>query len=249
MQRLEGKVALVTGAGSGIGRATAISLANEGADLTVCDLNESGLKETIKELHASSKTLETAFDVSDSNACNLAVEKCLDRFGKLDILCNIAGVVLCQHLGKITDAEWQRLLDTNLSGVFFMCRAAMPSLIKSKGCIINMASSAGREGQAYNSAYCATKAGVIMFSKSLALEFAANNVRVNAICPGMVDTPLTKNFSFPENANEQLLSRLSPLLEGAKPEEIAALVVYLSSQEARFITGADLPIDGGQTSG
>jgi len=249
MQRLEGKVALVTGAGSGIGRATAICLANEGADLTVCDLNESSLKETIKELHANSKTLETAFDVSDSNACNLAVEKCLDRFGRLDILCNIAGVVLCQHLGKITDAEWQRLLDINLSGVFFMCRSAIPSLIKSKGSIINMASSAGREGQAYNSAYCATKAGVIMFSKSLALEFAANNVRVNAICPGMVDTPLTQNFSFPENANEQLLSRLSPLLEGAKPEEIAALVVYLASPEARFITGADLPIDGGQTSG
>ena len=112
-----------------------------------------------------------------------------------------------------------------------------------------MASSAGREGQAYNSAYCATKAGVIMLSKSLALEFAAEGVRVNAICPGMVDTPLTQNFSFPENANEQLLSRLSPLLEGAKPEEIGEMVVYLASPEARFITGADLPIDGGQTSG
>ena len=249
MKRLEKKVALVTGAGSGIGKATAICLANEGTALTVCDLNESGLEETVSELPTNCKSLECAFDVSDSNACNLAVEKCLERFGRLDILCNVAGVVLCQHLEKISDADWQRLLDINLSGVFFMCRAAMPSLIKSKGCIINMASSAGREGQAYNSAYCATKAGVIMLSKSLALEFAANNVRVNAICPGMVDTPLTQNFTFPEKADAQLLSRLSPLLEGAKPEEIGALVVYLASPEARFITGADLPIDGGQTSG
>ena len=249
MKRLDKKVALVTGAGSGIGRATAICLAEEGAELTICDLNESSLKETNIKLQTNSNTLECVFDVSDSNACNLAVEKCLDRFGRLDILCNIAGIVLCQHLEKITDAQWQQLVDINLSGVFFMCRAAMPSLINSKGCIINMASSAGREGQAYNSAYCATKAGVIMLSKSLALEFAANNVRVNAICPGMVDTPLTQNFSFPENANAQLLSRLSPLLEGAKPEEIGALVVYLASPEARFVTGADLPIDGGQTSG
>ena len=249
MQKLEGKVALVTGAGSGIGRATATCLANAGAKLAICDVNESGLEETIKELPNNTKAIKFAFDVSDSNGCNSAVKECLDHFGRLDILCNIAGVILCQHLAKITDEEWQRLLSVNLSGVFFMCRSGMPSLIKSKGCIINMASSAGREGQAYNSAYCATKAGVIMLSKSLALEFAAEGVRVNAICPGMVDTPLTQNFSFPENANEQLLSRLSPLLEGAKPEEIGEMVVYLASPEARFITGADLPIDGGQTSG
>ena len=249
MKRLEGKVALITGAGSGIGRATALRLAEEGASLTVCDVNESGLTEVVGKLPSDTKTLTCEFDVSDSNACNLAVKKCISHFGTLDILCNIAGVVLCQHFERVTDREWQRLLGTNLSGVFYMCRAAITHLIKSKGSIINMASSAGREGQAYNSAYCATKAGVIMLSKSLALEFAANNVRVNAICPGMVDTPLTQNFVFPENANEQLMSRLSPLLEGAQPDEIAALVAYLVSPEARFITGTDLPIDGGQTAG
>ena len=249
MERFAGNVALVTGAGSGIGRATALRLANEGARVALADINEASLANTREALPPGCDAITVVTDVSDSASCSAAVDACIERFGQLDILCNIAGIALCQHLTDISDEQWQRVMDINLNGVFFMCRAAIPQLVASKGCIINMSSSAGLEGQVYNSAYCASKAGVLMFTKSLAIEFSKQEVRVNAVCPGMVKTPLTDNFSMPENADMQLMGKLFPLLEGAEPEEIAAAVAYLASAEARFITGAALPIDGAQTAG
>ena len=249
MQRFTGKVALVTGAGSGIGRATAIRLASEGARVTLADINEQALTDTCAALATGSEAISVVTDVRDSTACAAAVAACVDRFGQLDILCNIAGIALCQHLTDISDEQWQRVMDINLNGVFFMCRAAIPRLVESKGCIVNMSSSAGLEGQVYNSAYCTSKAGVLMFTKALAIEFSKQEVRVNAVCPGMVKTPLTENFAMPDNADMQLMGKLFPLLEGAEPEEIAAAVAYLASAEARFITGAALPIDGAQTAG
>ena len=249
MERFTGKVALVTGAGSGIGRATALRLASEGARVALADINERSLADTCAALAAGSEAISVVTDVRDSAACAAAVAACVDRFGQLDILCNIAGIALCQHLTDISDEQWQRVMDINLNGVFFMCRAAIPRLVESKGCIVNMSSSAGLEGQVYNSAYCASKAGVLMFTKALAIEFSKQEVRVNAVCPGMVKTPLTENFAMPDNADMQLMGKLFPLLEGAEPEEIAAAVAYLASAEARFITGAALPIDGAQTAG
>lgn len=249
MDRFTGKVALVTGAGSGIGRATALRLAEEGAQVALADINEQALADTREALPKGCEAISVVTDVRDSASCAAAVEACAERFGQLDILCNIAGIALCQHLTDISDEQWQRVMDINLNGVFFMCRAAIPQLVASKGCIINMSSSAGLEGQVYNSAYCASKAGVLMFTKSLAIEFSKQEVRVNAVCPGMVKTPLTDNFSMPENADMQLMGKLFPLLEGAEPEEIAAAVAYLASAEARFVTGAALPIDGAQTAG
>lgn len=249
MDRFTGKVALVTGAGSGIGRATALRLAEEGAQVALADINEQALADTREALPKGCEAISVVTDVRDSASCAAAVEACAESFGQLDILCNIAGIALCQHLTDISDEQWQRVMDINLNGVFFMCRAAIPQLVASKGCIINMSSSAGLEGQVYNSAYCASKAGVLMFTKSLAIEFSKQEVRVNAVCPGMVKTPLTDNFSMPENADMQLMGKLFPLLEGAEPEEIAAAVAYLASAEARFVTGAALPIDGAQTAG
>ena len=249
MERFTGKVALVTGAGSGIGRATALRLASEGARVTLADINEQALADTCAALATGSEAISVVTDVRDSAACAAAVAACVDRFGQLDILCNIAGIALCQHLTDISDEQWQRVMDINLNGVFFMCRAAIPRLVESKGCIVNMSSSAGLEGQVYNSAYCASKAGVLMFTKALAIEFSKQEVRVNAVCPGMVKTPLTENFAMPDNADMQLMGKLFPLLEGAEPEEIAAAVAYLASAEARFVTGAALPIDGAQTAG
>jgi len=249
VERFTGKVALVTGAGSGIGRATALRLASEGARVALADINERSLADTCAALAAGSEAISVVTDVRDSAACAAAVAACVDRFGQLDILCNIAGIALCQHLTDISDEQWQRVMDINLNGVFFMCRAAIPRLVESKGCIVNMSSSAGLEGQVYNSAYCASKAGVLMFTKALAIEFSKQEVRVNAVCPGMVKTPLTENFAMPDNADMQLMGKLFPLLEGAEPEEIAAAVAYLASAEARFITGAALPIDGAQTAG
>jgi meso-butanediol dehydrogenase/(S,S)-butanediol dehydrogenase/diacetyl reductase len=249
MQRFTDKVALITGAASGIGRATAIRLASEGATLFLADINEAGLADTLELLTKACDVKITCVDVTDSNACNALVVECVEHFGQLDILCNIAGIALCKNLADITDSDWQRAVGINLNGVFFLSRAAMPHLIQSKGNIVNMSSSAGLVGQAYNSAYCATKAAVLMFSKSLAIEFAKKGVRVNAICPGMVNTPLTEKFSMPDDVDMQLMEKMFPLIEGAEPEEIAGAVAYLASAEARFITGAALPIDGAQTAG
>jgi meso-butanediol dehydrogenase/(S,S)-butanediol dehydrogenase/diacetyl reductase len=249
MQRFSDKVALVTGAGSGIGRATAIRLASEGAAVFLADINPDGLAETAAALPAGSRSTRFELNVTDSHACNEAVASCVEAFGKLDVLCNIAGIAICNHLTSITDEQWHRAVGVNLDGVFFMCRAAIPHLLQSQGNIVNMSSSAGLVGQAYNSAYCATKAGVMMFSKSLALEYGKQGVRVNAVCPGMVKTPLTANFAMPEEADMELMAKLMPLSEGAEPEEIAASVAYLASEEARFINGIGLPIDGAQTAG
>ncbi|MBK6287025.1 MAG: SDR family oxidoreductase [Gammaproteobacteria bacterium] len=249
MNRFTGKVALVTGAASGIGRATALRLGNEGASLLLADINEEGLAKTAGLLAQGTKSRAVQLDVTDSANCRKAVDSCIERFGRLDILCNIAGIAICNNLTSITDEQWHRAMGINLDGVFFMCRAAMPHLIESKGNIVNMSSSAGLVGQAYNSAYCATKAGVLMFSKSLALEYSGQAVRVNAVCPGLVKTPLTANFAMPDGADMALMGRLAPLLEGAEPEEIAAAVAYLASDEARFVTGIALPIDGAQTAG
>jgi len=249
MERFTDKVALITGAASGIGRATALRLGSEGARLLLADIDEEGLAATAASLTEDTGCLSARLNVADSSECRAVVEKCVERFGRLDILCNIAGVALCENMMSITDEQWRRVTGINLDGVFFMCRAAMPHLIASRGNIVNMSSSAGLAGQAYNSAYCATKAGVLMYSKSLALEYASHQVRVNAVCPGMVKTPLTDAFTFPEGAKPALMGRLAPLLEAAQPEEIAAAVAYLASDEARFVTGIALPIDGAQTAG
>ncbi|MEP4149033.1 MAG: SDR family oxidoreductase [Halioglobus sp.] len=249
MQRFENKVALVTGAASGIGRASAIRLASEGAAVFLADINRDGLDETVNALPEGSQSGTFELNVTNSSACNAAVDACISAFGKLDILCNIAGIALCDNLTNISDEQWHRAVAINLDGVFFMCRAAMPHLTETKGNIVNMSSSAGLVGQAYNSAYCATKAGVLMFSKSLAIEYGKQGVRVNAVCPGFVKTPLSANFNMPEDVDMDLMAKLMPLTEGAEPEEVAASVAYLASDEARFITGIGLPIDGAQTAG
>ena len=249
MQRFDDKVALVTGAASGIGRATATRLASEGAAVFLADINADGLAETVAGLPQGSRSSIYELNVTDSAACNSAVASCVETFGRLDVLCNIAGIAICDNLTNITDEQWHRAVGINLDGVFFMCRAAIPHLIESEGNIVNMSSSAGLVGQAYNSAYCATKAGVMMFSKSLAIEYGKQGVRVNAVCPGFVKTPLSANFAMPEDVDMDLMAKLMPLSEGAEPEEVAASVAYLASPEARFINGIGLPIDGAQTAG
>lgn len=249
MQTLNDHVALVTGAASGIGRATAMRLADAGAAVFLADIDIDGLQQTAASLPPESRSEVMALDVTDSAACDAVVEACVNTFGKLDILCNIAGIPLCEHMTEITDEQWRRATSINLDGVFFMCRAAMPHLLSSKGNIVNMSSSAGLVGQAYNSAYCATKAGVLMFSKALAMEYGKQGVRVNAVCPGFVKTPLTAAFSVPEGADMDLIGKLMPLSEGAEAEEIADAVAYLASPAARFVNGIALPIDGAQTAG
>ena len=250
MQRFNSKVALVTGAASGIGRETAIRLASEGASLTLCDIDEEGLQKTIVDCQKSNnKVIGLYCDVADYDSCVGAMNAAIESHGQLDVLCNIAGIAQLKHFTDISVKEWQRMLGINLSSVFYLCQLAMPHLIKTKGNIVNLASSAGLVGQAYTSAYSATKAAVVNLSKSLAVEYSGQSVRVNALCPGSVKTPLAANIVIPDNIDQGLLGKMFPMLEAAEASEIAAAVAYLASDEARFITGATLPIDGGQTAG
>jgi meso-butanediol dehydrogenase/(S,S)-butanediol dehydrogenase/diacetyl reductase len=240
-------VVMVTGAGSGIGRATALRFASEGARVSASDVNAAGLAETMGMLEGAGHHSQL-LDVAQPQACRDAVAATVAACGRLDVLCNIAGIAGAYHLAEVTDEFWQRMIAINLSGVFFLCQAAMPHLLETQGNIVNMASSAALVGQVYNAAYCASKGGVNLLTKALAVEFASQGVRVNAVCPGAVNTALTQNFRVPANPDLALFSRLNSLVQPmAEPAEVAGAVAYLASDEARFITGDSLTIDGGQT--
>jgi meso-butanediol dehydrogenase/(S,S)-butanediol dehydrogenase/diacetyl reductase len=251
MMILEGKVAFVTGAASGIGRATAIRLSAEGAQVLLADIDQAGLDSLCDEIAtAGGEAASQHLDVSQAGACRAAIAAAVARFGQLDVLCNIAGIAAANHLADVSDDEWQRMVNINLSGVFYLCQAAMPHLEQTAGNIVNMASSAGLVGQAYNIAYCATKGGVVMMSKAMAMEFASKGVRVNAICPGGIKTPLVSAFSIPEGADMNLFMRMMPLTgEMAEPEQVADVVAFLAADSSRYITGVALPVDGGQVVG
>ncbi len=249
MQRFDHKIALVTGAASGIGRATAERLAREGAQVLACDVNAALLETEVAGLVAQGlRVTARVVDVTDVAACNAAVAAVVAQFGRLDVLCNVAGTLLVKHFEELTDEDWQRQMAINVNGVFFMCRAAIPHLLASKGNIVNVASIAGLVGVPYGAVYSATKGAVLMFTKALAVEFASRKVRVNAVCPGSVMTPLVAGYMPPEDADFNLLGRLVPLTPNhGQPEDIAASIAYLASDEARFVTGAGLVVDGAQT--
>ncbi|MGI9296005.1 MAG: SDR family NAD(P)-dependent oxidoreductase, partial [Pseudomonadales bacterium] len=176
------------------------------------------------------------------------VRAAVDQFDKLDVLCNIAGIDATFRFEEYPEENWCRMVDINLNSLFFITQEAAPHLVKTKGNVVNMSSAAGKQGQPYHACYCAAKAGVIGLTRSVAAEFASRGVRANAICPGGVVTPLAENFTFPENPDMRLVERMFPLpeVQPSQPEEVAAMVAYLASQEARFITGVDFSIDGGQ---
>lgn len=245
--RFEGKVVFITGAASGIGRACAGRYAAEGARLYLCDINEAGLAETVAALTGEARTRR--LDVTVSSECRDAIADCVAQYGQLDVLCNIAGIALTHHFHDLSDADWDRVVSINLSSVMYLSRAAIPHLKESCGNIVNLSSIAGIMGQAYTSAYCATKAAVVMLTKSIALEYAKAGIRCNALCPGGVQTPLVQKFSAPEDIDFTLMSRYMPLTDMAEADDAANSVLFLSSDEARHINGVALPLDGGVSAG
>lgn len=247
--RFSGKRAIVTGSASGIGLAVARLLASEGAIVMMADRNEEGVKTAADDIGANARP--HAFDVSDHEACTHLVETIVAEHGGLDILCNIAGVLDMAPLAKFTPDRWARMIGVNLSGVFFMSQAAMPHLIETRGAIVNMASAAGLVGVPYNSPYSASKHGVVGMTKAMALEFANQGVRINAICPGGVKTPML-GAPPAEGVDWDAVMRSSSWLdhgEMSDPEDIADAVAFLASSAARRITGIAFPVDGGQTAG
>ena len=246
-KRFEDREALVTGAASGIGRCTAMRLAGEGARVACADLNAAGMAETIASIESSGGTaIGLDCDVTDSQATAAAVEGCVDEFGQLDVLVNVAGVLLVEHTHLTKDEEWNRVLAVNLNGTFFTSRAAIPHLLATgQGAIVNVSSVAGLMGQAYCAAYCASKAAVVSLTRVMAVEYVSQGLRVNCVCPGAVSTPLIADFEPPENADLELIKRLSLVTESATPEEVAEAIAYLASHTARTINGVALPLDFG----
>jgi len=234
MQRLLDRVALVSGAASGIGAAVAVRLAAEGASVVASDL------------HAPAGGV--VMDVTDPASVAGAVAEVLDRHGRLDIVANVAGIGIARRIGEFSLEEWNRVLQVNLTGTFLVSQAALPSLIESRGAIVNMASVAGVRATPYNAAYCASKGGVIMLTKSMALELAGAGVRINAVCPASVDTPFLRGFELPEGADLRLLARsTSPMGRLIDPAEVAACVAYLASPDAATVSGTTIVIDGAST--
>lgn len=241
----------MTGAASGIGRAAALRLAAEGARVYAADLDAGRVHETAAAITAAGgEAIAAQLDVADPAACRTAIAAAHARLGRLDVLANVAGVMYWGHLTDVSEADWARTLGVNLSGVFFLCQAAVPHLLETKGVIVNVASAAGIKGQAYTAPYCVSKAGVVSLTKCLAVEYAKRGLRAIALCPGGVNTPLNANLRLPEGADKTLFQRLMPLaFPIAEPEEIAGAIAYLASDEARFVNGAVFSIDGGQTAG
>ncbi len=232
--RFEGRRVLVTGAASGVGRATAALFAAEGATVVGVDVTPAaGLLQC---------------DLTESGRVRALV---VDQ-GPFDVVLNIAGIAQLDHVADVTLDSWQRQLDVNLTAPFVVSQAALPGLIERKGNIVNVASVAGLRGQAYSAAYCASKAGLVMLTKSMALELYQTGVRVNCVCPGGVDTPLIAGVAatMPDDLDPKLMERLYNVLPPgfSQPEEIAEAIAYLASDAARSVTGSALAVDGGMLS-
>lgn len=249
MQRFKGKVALVTGAASGIGRATAQRLALEGASLLMADINLEAIEALGQELHAAHDTEFACFkfDATSMADSRDMVRRAAKHFERIDVLCNIAGIAGGWHTHEMPEADYRRMMAINVDSVFAISQEAIPHLIASRGNIVNMSSASAKQGQPYTAAYCASKAAVVAITRCLAVEYAANGVRANAICPGGVNTHIHKTIQFPTDVDAKMMDKLYPLFPIAEPEEIAAAVAYLASDEARYVTGVDFSIDGGQT--
>jgi len=250
--RLLGKVALITGGGTGIGRAIALAFAREGASVAVAGRRLEKLKEVIDEIGShSGAAIAVECDVTRAKDAERAVMETAKKFGKLNVLVNNAGMLSVSTVDSVSEEDWDRVMTVNLKGPFLLSRAALKEFRKAGGgAIVNIGSVLGLVAMKNRAAYCASKGGVTMFTKAMALDHAHENVRVNCICPSIVETELVKGlFNDSEEGKALKKARMGtiPLGRFGKPMDVADLAVFLASEEASWITGAAIPLDGGLT--
>src|SRR5436189_1359438 len=245
-----GKVAFVTGAANGIGRAAALAFAHEGASVVVADVSEQGNQETARMIEeAGGRALAIRCDVSRAEDVKAALDKAVEVFGRLDFAFNNAGVEQpITAAAEVTEEEWNRIIRVNLRGVFLCLKYEIPLMLKQGGgAIVNTSSGAGIKGFKGQAAYAASKHGVVGLTKSAALDYAPQSIRVNAVCPGIIATPMMNRFTGGTAEGEQRVIAQEPIGRMGKPEEIAATVVWLCSDAAAFVVGHAMVVDGGQT--
>ncbi len=244
MGALEGKTAIVTGAARGIGAAIAVRLANEGADIALCDLQEDWLLETAEAVKAAGRKVTChGVDVSNSEGVNKVVDDVVSEFGGVDVLVNNAGITRDTLLMRMSDEDWDAVLNVNLKGTFLFTRAvARPMMKKKAGAVVNIASIIGLIGNAGQCNYAASKAGVIALTKSSAKEMASRNIRVNAVAPGFIQSKMTDALS--EDIRDKMLGNI-PMKRFGTPEDVADVVVFLAGATSSYMTGQVLTVSGG----
>ncbi|HEY8514655.1 MAG TPA: SDR family NAD(P)-dependent oxidoreductase [Candidatus Binatia bacterium] len=247
--RFAGRVCVVTGAASGLGRATVLRFAREGARVAALDVNREGAERTASDAVAAGGTAQAfAVDVADPASVRAAVDALVAALGRPQVLVNCAGIGKFANTHEMPFEEWSRIIAVNLSGTFLMAQAVLPHLLEGGGVIVNVASNAGVRGAPYSAAYCASKGGVVNLTRALADEYVKRGVRVNAVAPGGITTPLQDHFRvLPPGADPVLLAKLRSPLGNAEPDEIASLIAYVASDDARYMTGSIVSIDGGIT--